>query len=220
MSDSLPENSFSGILRVVKLMTGEEIVGLVSEAMPDKITIKLPAKLESHMAKDQEGNLVEYVKLTNYAASIKAFEVNVARNAVIFIGQPNIELEKMYEIYFMSMQSDPKSVVSSSPDNGLDLGNGLHLLNDLFNNNDFVNFVNDLIESFEGVEILADFDGDDEEENEPEASIGHEVEEEPEPKPSPKKRRIVKPEGSKLPYKPDNPPEDPKSWSDNPQDYL
>lgn len=221
MSDSLPENSFSGVLRVVKLITGEEIVGLVTESAPDKITIKLPASLASYYAKDQNGQTVEYVKLINYLANIKGYEVTIQKNSIIFIGQPNIELEKMYEIYFMAMQTDPKSIVSSMPDGFVDVDSGLHLLNDLFNNEDFVGFVNDLIDNFEGVEIFADSDEEGEDDvAEPESPIGSVQELEPEPKPEPKKRRIVKPEASKLPYKPDNPPEDPKSWSDNPMDYL
>ena len=31
---------------------------------------------------------------------------------------------------------------------------GLQLLNDLFNNDDFVQFVNELIDNFEGIEII------------------------------------------------------------------
>lgn len=221
MSDSLPENSFSGVLRVVKLLTGEELVGLVNEALPERITLKLPAKLESYMGKDPEGNPIEYVRLTNYASSIRGHEIVVQRSSIIFIGSPTLELEKMYEIYFMAMQKDPKSVANSIPEGIADVESGLQLLNDLFTNEDFVNFVNDLMDSYEGVEILADF-GDDGEDEEPEAEspINPVVEEEPEPKPKKKKRRIVKPEGSKMPYKPEKPINDPESWSDDPRDYL
>jgi hypothetical protein len=220
MSDSLPENSFSGVLRVVKLLTGEEIVGLVSESASDRITIKLPAKLENYFGKDQNNIPIEYVRLTNYAGNIKSSEVTIQKQAIVFIGQPTLELEKMYEIYFLTMQNDPKSIITNAPEGIEDVESGLQLLNDLFTNEDFVNFVNDLMDSYEGVEILADTGDEDDEEYEPESPTNSVVEEEPNPQPKKKKRRIVKPEGSKMPYKPDNPPEDPKSWSDNPMDYL
>ena len=84
MSDSLPENSFSGVLRVVKLTTGEELVGLVSEPTPEKINIKLPAKMENYTARSKEGDIVEYVKLTNYLANLKNYEAVVNKTCVVF----------------------------------------------------------------------------------------------------------------------------------------
>ena len=66
MSDSLPENPFSGISRVVKLITGEEILGLVREASDNKIEIKFPAKLEVYNLKTENNEVIECVKLTNY----------------------------------------------------------------------------------------------------------------------------------------------------------
>jgi hypothetical protein len=219
MSDSLPENSFSGILRVVKLITGEELIGMVCEAMPDKVTIKLPAKMELYNSKDPDGNIVEYVKLTNYLSSIKGYEISISRTAILYIGQPALDLEKMYEIYFMAMQNDPSTIISSMPEGHESVESGLKLLNDLFNNEDFVDFVNELIENFEGVEILTELE-DDGEENESDSFIEPLPEDEPEPKPAKRKRNKAKPEGRKLPYKPDSPPEDPESWSDNPEDYI
>jgi hypothetical protein len=213
MSDSLPENSLSGILRVVKLSTGEEIIGLINEASPDKYSIKLPARLDCYLAKDETGTLVEYVKLTNYLANIKGFEVSLPRHAVIYIGSPAIELEKMYETYFMTMQTDPKSVVTSG--NIDDLGNaepGLQLLNDLFNNEDFINFVNDLMDNFEAAELIID-------EEDAETSIEEVIEEQLTPKKKKKKSKI-KPESKKLPYNPEANPNTAEGWSDNPEDYL
>jgi hypothetical protein len=221
MSDSLPENEFSGALRVVKLTSGEELIGMVNEAAPDKITIKLPALLENYYTKDQNGQTIEYVKLTNYLLNIKGYEVNLPRTVIVYIGLPAIELEKMYEVYFMAMQTDPKTIVSSSPDSPHGIENGLELLNELFNNEDFVNFVNDLIESFEGVEILEDSEGDEEwDDVVAESPISPSVEEEPEPAPKRKKRKAMKPETNKLPYKPDANPNTPEGWSDNPLDYI
>ena len=220
MSDSLPENSFSGVLRVVKLTSGEELLGLVSEAMPDKITIKLPAKMENYFVRGDGGNVSEYVKLTNYLSNIKEHEITLPRTTIVYIGKPIIELEKMYEMYFIAMQNDPKSIVSSlPPDSEMGVEPGLHLLNELFNNEDFVNFVNDLIENFENVEIVTD-DDDWDEETVAESPISPLSEEEPTQKPKKKKRKAIKPETNKLPYNPDSPPDTPESWSDDPRDYL
>jgi len=215
MSDSLPENPFSGVLRVVKLITGEELVGLVSEPTPEKINIKLPAKMENYTTRSENNEIVEYVKLTNYFANLRNYEAIVNKNCVVFIGEPSLELEKMYEVYFMTMQTDPKSIIASNNETNDHNQQGLHLLNDLFNNEDFVIFVNDLIDSFEGAEILIEDDDE-----EAESDISDSPPEPPEPQPKPKKRRKVKPEGNKLPYNPEANPNSAEGWSDNPEDYI
>ena len=76
MSDSLPENSISGVLRVLKLISGEEIISLVNET-PNKIILKLPALLSSYYGKDQDNNSIEYVKLTNYITNIEKTEQKI-----------------------------------------------------------------------------------------------------------------------------------------------
>jgi hypothetical protein len=218
MSDSLPENSFSGVIRVLKLTSGEEVIALVSEASPEKYSIKLPARLDTFYSRDENGELLEYVKLTNYLSNIKGFEINLPRDVVIYIGSPNIDLEKMYETYIIAMQQDPKVVITSGEIDQQSSENGLQLLNELFNNEDFVNFVNDLIENFEGAEIV--IDDDEGEEEEPEKPVIEPVKEEA-PKPSkPKKRRTMNPEAKKLPYNPEANPNSAEGWSDNPNDYL
>jgi hypothetical protein len=218
MSDSLPENEFSGIIRVLKLTSGEEVIGLVSEASPEKYSIKLPARLDTFYSRDENGELLEYVKLTNYLSNIKGFEINLPRDVVIYIGSPNIDLEKMYETYIIAMQQDPKVVITSGEIDQQSSENGLQLLNELFNNEDFVNFVNDLIENFEGAEIV--IDDDEGEEEEPEKPVIEPAKEEA-PKPSkPKKRRTMNPEAKKLPYNPEANPNSAEGWSDNPNDYL
>lgn len=220
MSDSLPESEFSGILRVVKLISGEEIIGLVSEAMPDRITIKLPAKLDAYMSKDETGNLVEYVKLTNYLGNVRGFEVTISRTAILYIAPPAIDLEKMYEMYFLTMQTDPKSIVTSGPDMPIGPETGLQLLNELFNNEDFVEFVNQLIESFEGVEILVEDEDYEDGDSVVESDLSDSETQEP-PSPSkPKKRNRMKPEKKNMPYNPDATPDNPESWPDDPNEYL
>jgi len=219
MSDSLPENSFSGALRVVKLTSGEEIIGLVSEPAPDKINIKLPAKLENYYGKDETGGAVEYVRLTNYLMNVKSFEVSIPKSVLVYTGHPTLELEKMYEVFFMTMQTDPKLIVGNVPENLTGPENGLQLLNELFNNEDFVNFVNDLIENFEGVEILMDDIDEDEISEENDITEDFSTVEAPKP-PKRKKRNTMKPEKKSLPYNPDKDPKDPESWPDDPSQYL
>lgn len=214
MSDSLPENDISGSLRVVKLLTGEELIGFVNEVTQDKISIRMPALLTNYATKTPEGDYVEFVKLVNYTYNLKNALMFVPRSATIYCGEPTDELQKMYEAYIILIQNDPKLAMlpptadSNSPENAL------ALMNELFNNEEFVNFVNDLIETFEG-EII-----EEDEEIDVESFIEPQPQEEPVDQPKKKKRRKVKPETNKLPYNPENPPEDPESWSDNPLDYL
>lgn len=218
MSDSLPENSFSGIIRVLKLTSGEEVIALVSDASPEKYSIKLPARLDTFYSRDENGELLEFVKLTNYLSNIKGYEINLPRDVVIYLGSPTPDLEKMYETYIVAMQQDPKVVITSGEMDQQTSENGLQLLNELFNNEDFVNFVNDLIENFEGAEIV--LDDEEESEEEPEKPSIEPVKEEA-PKPSkPKKRRTMNPEAKKLPYNPEANPNSPEGWSDNPNDYI
>lgn len=222
MSDSLPEKLFSGAVKIVKLISGEEIICFVIEAAQDKLAIKYPALLQSFMLRDAKAGYEEYVKLTNYVSNIKGFEISMPRSMVMYMGNPTPELEKMYEIYVMAMQSDPKSMVSSLPEGeNLNTETGLNLLNDLFNNEDFVNFVNDLIDNFEGIEIDEEEEDDESIAESVAESIINPPEEETAPTPPKrKKRKRVKPETNKMPYKPESPPEDPESWSDDPRDYL
>jgi hypothetical protein len=216
MSDSLPENTFSGVLKVLKLTNGEEIIALVMEATPEFITLKYPALLENYTGRDEKGNAVEYVKLLNYLSNIKACEIILCKKTIMYIGEPRPELENMYKVYYAAMQKDPNSIVTNSSDEYASTENGLQLLNDLFNNEDFVSFVNELIETYEGVEILEDFDDGIEAE-----SIIEPSEEKPsQPPPKKKKRKGIKPETKKLPYNPEADPKTPESWSDNPSDYL
>jgi hypothetical protein len=223
MADEVQETPFGGILRVIKLTTGEEIVGLVSEASSEKIFIKMPALIESYMMRDALGEMIEYCKLTNYLSNIRSSEVSIFRHVIVYIGSATVELEKMYEIYHTAMKTDPKSLITSAPEN-TEFGPeaGLHLLTDLFNNEDFVNFVNDLIDNFENVEVILD-DFEEEEEianEEEEASPPEVVQEEPLPQPKRKKRSKGKPGPNKLSYDPNLPSDNPESWSDNPNDYI
>lgn len=213
MSDSIPETDLSGSLKVVRLLTGEELIGTTTEN-DNFITIKFPARLESYITKDNMNNMIEYVKLTNYLSSLKNFEAKIFNTSIVYCGEPQEELVKMYNAYLLVIQSDPKSIMTSSASDLEGSGDpGLVLLNELFTNEDFVNFVNDLIETYEDSELIED-------EEDVESVIEAIEEEMPKPQPKPKKRSRVKPETNKLPYNPEKPPENPESWSDNPSDYI
>lgn len=214
MSDSLPEGNPLEVLKVLKLISGEEVMGLVTEADADYVSLNYPALLQNYFMKDKEGNMVECIKLLNYLSNIKNFKIQISKKLIIFIGDPATELDQMYRLYHKAMTTDPKSVMSIYDDPITTTEPGLQLLNDLFNNDDFVEFVNDLIDNFEGIEIL------DDDEDSAESVIEPSEEEEPPSPPKRKKRRKVKPETNKMPYNPEAPPTNPESWSDNPQDYM
>jgi hypothetical protein len=230
MSDLVPETPFGGIVRVVKLINGDELLGIVRDATPDRIIITLPAKLETAFSRDKDNNLVEYVKLTNYAANIQNKEITLHRNAILYMASPIPELGKMYDAFFITMQTDPNSIVTNGNDE-LMVGPeaGLQMLNELFNNEDFVNFVNDLIDSFEGEEIFNEIGDDEGEEGEEEDNIKNllsdasindpDPEESPKP-PKKKKRSRIKPKSNQIPFNPEANPNSAESWSDNPEDYL
>lgn len=222
MSDLVPEHHFDGIVRVVKLINGDELLGIVRDATPDRVVLILPAKVETAFAKDENNSLVEYVKLINYAANVVNHEITLNRNAIMYIAAPIPELNKMYDTFFITMKNDPTAIINNS-NNDILIGPeaGLQMLNELFTNEDFVNFVNDLIDSFEAAEILIEDDDIEEiEESEAELPITDTPQEEAPSPPKPKKRRTMNPEIKKLPFNPEGDPKSAESWSDDPKDYL
>lgn len=225
MSDLVPASHFDGIVRVVKLINGDELLGIIRDATVDKIVLTLPAKIQNGYTKDENGNIVELVKLTNYAVNVENFEITINRNSIMYIASPIGELKKMYDMFFITMKTDPASIITNG--NGDELGgpeHGLELLNELFNNEDFVNFVNDLIETFEADGAFEEML--DEENLEelppllPEASISEPLPEQPKTPPKKKKRSRVKPTTTEIPFNPEGNPNSAESWSDNPEDYI
>ena len=221
MSDLVPETPYSGVVRVVKLMNGEELLGIVQDICTNHISMILPAKVETAYSKDENGLLIEYVKLTNYAASVKNNEIVLNKTAIMFVGDPISEMLVMYQTFFEAMKTDPESVRTSTSGEFASPEAGLMMLNELFNNEDFVNFVNDMIDSFEGSEVILDDELEEIEESEQQEPTVEDllVEEAPKP-PKPVKRRTMNPETKKLPFNPDSSPNSAESWSDNPQDYI
>lgn len=222
MSDEAQETPFNGLVRVVKLMNGEELLGIVQDVCTNHISMILPAKVETAYSKDENGLIIEYVKLTNYAASVKNSEIVLNKNAIMFIGDPIPDMLVMYETFSEAMKTDPESVRTSTTGEGVSNPQaGLMMLNELFNNEDFVNFVNDMIDSFEGSEVILDEELEEIEESEQQEPTVEDllVEEAPKP-PKPVKRRTMNPETKKLPFNPESSPNSAESWSDNPEDYI
>jgi hypothetical protein len=224
MTDEVQETPFGGIVRVVKLRNGDELIGLVRDAQLDKIVIAFPAKIDCALSRDESGDLIEYFKLTNYASNLQLSEISINRTSVLYTGVPTEDLSKMYDIFFHTMQTDPKSIMNNvSEDIVVGPESGLIMLNELFNNEDFVNFVNDMIDTYEGAEIMIDVDDDGEEIEESEKqepSVEDLLIEEAPKQPKPIKRRTMNPETKKLPYKPDGDPNKAESWSDDPSEYF
>jgi hypothetical protein len=224
MSDEVQETPFGGVVRVVKLINGDELIGLVRDAQLDKILILFPAKIETALSREESGDIIEYFKLTNYAANLQFSEISINRTSILYTGSPSEDLSKMYDVFFQTMQTDPKSIMQNiSDDIVVGPEAGLIMLNELFNNEDFVNFVNDMIDTYEGAEIMVDVDDDGEEIEESEKQEPSVedllIEEAPKP-PKPIKRRTMNPETKKLPYKPDGDPNKAESWSDDPSEYF
>jgi hypothetical protein len=202
-------------------MNGEEIIGIVQDICTNHISMILPAKVETAYSKDENGLLIEYVKLTNYAASVKNNEIVLNKTAIMFVGDPISEMLVMYQTFFEAMKTDPESVRTSTSGEFASPEAGLMMLNELFNNEDFVNFVNDMIDSFEGSEVILDDELEEIEESEQQEPSVEDllVEEAPKP-PKPVKRRTMNPETKKLPFNPESSPNSAESWSDNPEDYI
>lgn len=210
MSDE-SDNVSSEDIKVIKLVTGEEIVGILTSTENGIYNVSFPARIDVHYGKGP-GGMTEFVKLSNYAASVGDYKVALPVSATVFIGKPNDELRIMYLTYCEYMRKDPKMIISSAGEDSsaAQENQGLELLNELFTNADFVEFVNDLIDNYEGNIV-------EEEEEEEEKFI---IEEPEEKEIKPKKKKKIKPESKKLPYNPDANPNTAEGWSDNPNDYI
>lgn len=209
MSDESDDSSV--VIKVVKLTTGEEIVGILINDSGKEYEISFPARVDVHYGKGPDG-MTEFVKLSNYAASVLNYTLKIPHTATVFVGEPNQDLRIMYMTYCEYMRNDPKMIISSAgEDSSMQKDyQGLEMLNELFSNSDFVEFVNELIDNYEGTSV-------EEEEEEEETFI---IEEPEEKEIQPKKKKKVKPESKKLPYNPDANPNTAEGWSDNPNDYI
>jgi hypothetical protein len=157
--------------------------------------------------------------------NIENFEISINRNSIMYIASPIGELKKMYDMFFITMKTDPSSIITNGEVNEIvDPSHGLELLNELFNNEDFVNFVNDLIETFESEGVFEEMvDEENLEETTnllPEPPINDSPAEQPKIPPKKKKRSRIKPTTNEIPFNPEGNPNSAESWSDNPEDYI
>lgn len=233
---STEENPESGKLTmqnmmIVKLINGDELVALVSEEGKSKRLV-FPAMLSSDYSYNEspeEDVKVEYVRLTNYSANLDDNIMIIPEGAILYMGKPNTQVINMYSIYLHTIQNNPDEIMTSGEVQNMSSPmTGLHLLNSLFTNPDFVEFVNALVENFESeTEALDEFLKDDDEGPQNRPQRPQEATESPSkegnvPKPTRKKKRSkanpLPPTG--IPFDPTANPNTAEGWSDNPEDYL
>ena len=193
-------------IRVVKLSTGEEIISFVSESENEIILVN-PAKIITYTTATSEGAVLECIRLTSYLGNIEAKSITLLKQYVLYIATPSEEIFKMYQSYINFMQGIEDKMITGTIEDQADSN---EVAWNLFSDPEFVNFLQDMFEDH-----LAENEEMDEEEVE---ELEKEWEKEVEKKKSKKKK--FKKEELKLPYKPEEEASDPRSWSDNPEDYL
>lgn len=204
MEENTPQASSS--IKVVKFSSGEEVVAVVEE-FDTEIIISNPAKIVIYSSTNEQKQIVECLRLTSYLANIKEKSMSILKNYIIYIAEPSDDMLKMYNAYLSFMEGLSTGVITAEMDSEVE---PIEAAWELLSDGNFVQFMQELYEdnSFE-IEDIEDF--------------VIEPEEEPieEPKKAKKKKKKkYKKEELKLPYNPEGDATDPKSWSDNPEDYL
>jgi hypothetical protein len=203
MEENNPQASSS--IKIVKLSTGEEVIASVVE-QDNEIILSDPAKIVVYSAANEEGQVVECVRLTSYLANIKEKQITLLKQYVLYSMTPVEDIHKMYESYleFMNGLTEEISVAELEDPDSIDIAWNL------FSDPEFVEFLQDMFDDHlaENEEITEEEIEEIEKEWEKEVEI---------PK---KKKKKFKKEELKLPYNPEEEISDPRSWSDNPEDYL
>ncbi len=91
------------MIRVIKLTTGEEVVGVVEEKS-DSIFVKWPVKLVMHAT---EGEEKPRVRVELFAAQVKGHSVEINNKNVLYVGEPVPELRDYYDTNFGKMVPQP-----------------------------------------------------------------------------------------------------------------
>jgi hypothetical protein len=128
------------------------------------------------------------------------------------MSEPSEDILKMYDAYLSFMEGQTGGIVTAELEED---GDALDIAWTLFSDTHFVNFLQELYE-----DSHIDFEEIEEEDLIEEEEINKLWEKETEAEKKPKKKRKFKKEELKMPYTPDGDIKDPKSWSDNPEDYL
>lgn len=200
----------SSSIKVVKFSSGEEVIGQVTES-ENEISLFNPAKIVIYTSTNEQGQVVECLRLTSYLANIKEKEITVLRQYIMYIADPSEDIAKMYQGYLSFMEGITDSITTAELDNSED---PIETVWQLFSDQNFVEFMQDLYE-----DNAMDFDVSEEDIDEEIDELWKNEIEKKEPKKAKKKKRYKK-EDLKLPYNPEADYRDPKSWSDNPEDYL
>ena len=201
-------NQASSSIKVVKFTSGEEVVAIVLES-ENEIVISDPAKVVVYTSSNDQGQVVECLRLTSYLANTKETQMSILKNYIIYITDPSEDLLKMYNAYLSFMSGNTfDSMVAELQDDPEPLEMAWTLLSDA----NFIQFMQELYEDnnfdIEEIEEIETF----------EAPITETPKEEA--KKEKKKKKKYKKDELKLPYTPEGDIADPKSWSDNPEDYL
>lgn len=197
----------SSSIKVVKFSSGEEVISLVMES-ENEIVLLNPAKVLIYTSSNEEGHVVECLRLTSYLANIKEKSITILKQYVMYIADPSEDLQKMYDAYLKFMDGIAEGITTAELDSRPD---PIDMAWELFSDENFVEFIQDMYEDH-----VTDFEINEEEIDE---EIDTLWKQEVEPKKKEKKKKYKK-EELKLPYNPEGDIRDPKSWSDNPEDYL
>jgi hypothetical protein len=202
----------SSSIRVVKFTSGEEVVSVVIES-DNEVVLSNPAKIVIYTSTNEEGHVIECLRLTSYLANIKDKAITVLKDYIMYMSEPSEDILKMYDTYLSFMEGQSAGIMTAELEED---GDALDMAWNLFSDANFVTFLQELYE-----DSHIDFDDLDVEESEEEQEELNKLweKEKEEPK-KPKKKKKFKKEELKMPYTPDGDIKDPKSWSDNPEDYL
>lgn len=97
------------MIRFLKLVTGEEIVGVIEEKEASYF-VKWPVKLS---VTQLEPDSKPTIKVDLFAAQIKGHSVDISKSFVLFIGEPTPELKEYYDNNFGKMVPQPATAVEN-----------------------------------------------------------------------------------------------------------
>lgn len=87
------------MIRVLKLTTGEEIVGVI-EDKDTSIFVKWPVKLSFTTENDETR---PRIKVDLFAGQVRGHSVDIDKSFIIYTGEPTPELKEYYDTNFGKM---------------------------------------------------------------------------------------------------------------------
>ena len=192
-------------VKVVKFTTGEEVVAIVQEK-ENEVVLTDPAKIVVYSTSNEEGHVVECVRLTSYLGNVQDKQITILKQYIMYISSPVEDIQRMYDAYIKFMNGTSDEIMAAE----IEDPDTMELAWNMFSDPEFVEFLQEMFDDH-----LAENAELDEEEAE---ELEKEWEKEIEPKKARKRKSKI--EELKLPYNPEEEASDPRSWSDNPEDYL